>query len=190
MRLLFAHSRDHALLALVIEEAHKVVKEKRTFLGRTALQKIMYFLKVSRVPMSYRFDIHHHGPFCQEILRDAQWLMADDVIIDSSRDPDKYSNYAPGKAIGDLLTRYKNVVNWHRRKVCEVVHALAPLAPEDLEMLATLDYIYRELTASGKKGPWKDRVIARFMQIKGSKFRQGLVESAYDAMVKAHLVRP
>ena len=39
------------------------------YLGRTALQKIVYFLQISGVPMRYRFDIYHYGPYCDRITR-------------------------------------------------------------------------------------------------------------------------
>jgi hypothetical protein len=38
-------------------------------LGRTAIQKILYFLQALNVPMRYRFDVHDHGPFARRLWR-------------------------------------------------------------------------------------------------------------------------
>lgn len=143
MSLLLADSQDHALLAMVIQEASQAASEQGSFVGRTAVQKIVYFLKAIGVPMGYRFDIHHYGPFCDEILRDVEWLIADNVIIDRSNSPEKYSNYTPAAALPELLTKYNNLEPL-RRQVQSVVRTLVPMRPERLELIATLDYLYRK----------------------------------------------
>jgi hypothetical protein len=62
------------------------------------------------------------------------------------------------------------------------------LRPEYLELIATLHYLYREQTASGRKGPWKDRVVSRLMEVKSGKFQRSVVEDAYGRMIEAGLV--
>ena len=73
------------------------------YLGRTAIQKILYFLQISGVPMRYRFDIYHYGPYCDRLSRDVEWLMADGVLKDASSNTRKYSNYRPDAAAEELL---------------------------------------------------------------------------------------
>ena len=94
MSLCLTGTQDHSLLAMVVQEARRAAETWGGFVGRTAVQKMMYFLKATGVPMTYRFDIYHYGPFCEEILRDVEWLIADGVITDLSDKPEKYSNYA------------------------------------------------------------------------------------------------
>jgi hypothetical protein len=57
-----------------------------------------------------------------------------------------------------------------------------------LELLATLDYLYRQIKAGGGSGPWKKRVIDRFMEVKRDKFQRTAVSDAYDSMVGANLI--
>ena len=189
MSLFLADGQDHALLAMVIEEASQTASEQGSFVGRTAVQKIMYFLKALGVPMGYRFDIHHYGPFCDEILRDAEWLIADNVIVDHSNNPQKYSNYTPDAALPELLAKYNNLEPL-RKQIQSVVRTLVPMRPERLELLATLDYLYRKHRAGGGDGPWKSSVLKSFLEIKGERFQQADVEHVYDAMVKIGLVTP
>jgi uncharacterized protein YwgA len=190
MALFLTGNRDQALLAMVIQEARQAADAQGGFVGRTALQKVMYFLKAMGVPMGYRFDIHHYGPFCDEILRDTDWLITDRVIRDRSDNASRYSNYAPGEAITELLSRHKDVTEPYREVVRKVVRALIPLRPERLELIATLDYLYRRKRASGGPGPWKQSVITQFLDLKGDKFSPEGISQSYDAMVEVGLVEP
>ena len=134
--------------------------------------------------MTYRFDIYHYGPFCDELQKDMEWLMADGVVEDVSKE-DRYSNYAPGPAADEIFASHGDIVTELRNQVSGIVSALAPMRPEELELFATLDYLYRKQVASSGSGPWKDSVIARFCEVKGTKFAMTTVEAAYDAMAKS-----
>ena len=71
---------------------------------------------------------------------------------------------------------------------------MLPLTPDQLELIATLDFAYRWERASGGSGPWKQRVIKKFFEIKmnkKSKFDPNdpkKIEKAYDSLVKAKLI--
>lgn len=188
MSLVIATTQDQALLALVIKKSQEAAQARGAFVGRTALQKLLYFLKVLGVPMNYRFDIYNYGPFCAEIMSDAEVLLADDVIVDSSNDRNKYSNYAPGRCCAELLDGHAGFVGKVEDKVSKVAKALAPLRPEHLELLATLHYAHRWVRASGGKGPWRRKTIRRFEEIKGERFSSQQVNSGYDALVGAGLL--
>jgi uncharacterized protein len=187
MGLVLTGSRDHALLALSIQEAHRVASKQQGYVGRTAVQKIMYFLQAMGVAMGYRFDIYHYGPFCEDILADVDWLVADEVVKDTSPDQSRYSRYAPGPAINELLSRHTQTVERHREQVRRVVHALVPLKPEHMELIATLDYLYRQRRASGGPGPWKPAVLARFQEVKKERFTPQQVAETYDALAAVGL---
>ena len=187
MPLFLAHTWNQALLAAVIEEAGTVAKEQDSYVGRTALQKVMYFLKVAGVPMGYRFEIHNFGPFCDSILSDAEVLLADDVIVDRSSNIKKYSNYAPGNSSPELIEMHGAEIEKCRPQIRNVVQKLVPLKPDHLELLATLDFAYRWIKASGTPGPFHDRVVDRFVEIKKNKFPRSVVEQTYRSMVEANL---
>ncbi len=158
------------------------------YLGRTALQKILYFLQLSGVPLRYQFDVYHYGPYCVRIARDVEWLVADSVLRDASSNPEKYSNYRPAEAADELLQSHAAALRAHQDTIDKVVETLLPFEPEHLELLATLDYLYRQIKAGGGPGPWKERVIDRFMEVKKDKFQRPAVADAYDSMVRANLL--
>lgn len=178
---------EHAVLTAIAQVA--AGHTDKGYLGRTALQKIVYFLQLSGIPMRYRFDIYHYGPFCARISRDVEWLVADGVLRDASFSPEKYSNYRPGDAAEELLRSHVDALQNHQETINKVVQTLLPLDPAHLELLATLDYLYRQIKAGGGSGPWKERVINRFMEVKKDKFQRDNVSAAYDAMVQADLIK-
>jgi uncharacterized protein YwgA len=188
MTLLLTGSREHALLGMIVQEAAEATRAGGGYLGRTAMQKIPYFLKILGVPMGYRFDLHHYGTYCQAISTHIDWLVADQVIVDNSNNQEKYSRYQPGPALNELLSMHETDLEPHRETIRDVVRALLPLSPERLELIATLHYLYREQHASGDTGPWKDRVLARFLEVKKEKFPEEQVSVAYDQLVQAGLL--
>src|SRR5258706_6475687 len=144
MSLFLTGTWEHALLAMIAKEAAGVSQEQGGYLGRTAMQKIVYFLQVLEVPMRYRFELFHYGPFCQNILGDLEWLVADQVISDRSPNPEKYSKYTPGLACEELLAKHAAKLKECQDTVKSTVKALLPLKPDHLELIATLDYAFRE----------------------------------------------
>jgi hypothetical protein len=135
--------------------------------------------------MRYRFDIYHYGPYCDRISRDVELLLADGVLEDISLNPEKYSNYRPADEAGELLQSHAEALRAQQETIANVVQALLPLEPGHLELLATLDYLYRQKRAGGGAGPWKESVIDRFMEVKKDKFQRAAVSAAYDSMVRA-----
>lgn len=185
MGILLTGTQDQALLAFVIAEARKVADRHRNYLGRTAVQKIMYFLKIAGVPMRYRFSIHHYGPFSDQILSDSELLIVDSVIMDRSPQTEKYSDYAPDEAFDELISRYQGEINPWREIIARVVRDLAPFNPEQMEATATLDYIYRQQLATSNGQPTRESVVDKFMEIKGEKFQRRDIERLYDVMPKS-----
>ena len=193
MSLMFADSRDHALTALVIKEAHHALAQGGGFVGRTAVQKIIYFLKALGVPMKYKFRLHHYGPYSDELRDDVDCLLADEVISDISADPEKFSNFEPSTESEGLIHHYKKAFSGHENVIEKIARTLAQFSPEHLELIMTLDYLYRVERAKEPKGDIKETVLGRFMDLKGNKLRKTVtldketVSDWYDKMVEMEL---
>ncbi len=187
MSLFLTRTWEHALLAKVVKEAADAAQQQGGYLGRTAIQKIVYFLQVLNVPMRYRFEVFHYGPFCSTILGDLEWLIADDVIADSSPDKGKYSKYTPGPNCDELIEKHAAKLRQYDETVKSTVKVLLPLKPDHLELVATLDYAFREMKATVGKKPPKEKVIARFQEFKGQKFNEKDIGETYDRLEAAGL---
>jgi len=182
-------TREQALLAVVIAEARKVADQQESFVGRTALQKILYFLKESGVPMRYKFDIHHFGPFCENILDDAELLVAEDAVVDASEKP-KYSNYAPSSKLEELVSPYEDQIAPFRETIKKVVETLIPLSPTRQELLATLHFAYRWIIATGVESDQvKANTVNKFIEFKKEKFSRQEIEDAYEQFIRVGLFK-
>ncbi|MCA9111816.1 MAG: hypothetical protein KDA52_17820 [Planctomycetaceae bacterium] len=186
MNLLLEHRWEHALVAAVIEAASK--SNGGSYLGRTAMQKLMYFLQVLNVPMRFKFRIHHYGPFSDELADTLDWLQADDVIEDRSRET-RYSNYAPGENWHEIKSRFQSDLGQYQEMIDAVAKAMGGMDPDQLELIATLDFCYRWVHARGGNGPWKELTIQKFKQIKGDKFTDSKISDSYDRLARVKLIQ-
>jgi len=108
-----SESISNALVACLIKQYKD---ESRRPLGRTILQKLCYFAKASGVPLPFRFEIYHYGPFSQEIFDRTEDLLSDGVIEDWSGDPGQ-SNYVPGST----FDAYLNVQRASQQRQCSFI---------------------------------------------------------------------
>jgi hypothetical protein len=158
-------------------------------IGRTALQKILYFLGVRGVPLEYRFDLYHYGPFCQDILYDAGLLESLGAIEDSKSGYNGGSKYEAGANLETLLKEHQEIIEKHSSTIDEVIALLAELDATSLEVVATIDYFYRYVSAMELPEPRKEEVLKRFFEAKKQHLdkRDG-VGNMYDQMQKIGMV--
>lgn len=185
MTLLLPHRWEHALVAATVKAANDGFPN--CTLGRTAIQKLLYFMKVLGVPMRYDFDMHHFGPFCSDVASDVEWLLADDVILDQSG-KESSSNYKPGQNADELRCQFSDRLDQHLSTIQNVCNALSDMSPRSLELISTIDFSYRWVKARGGNGPWKPHVVEKFKQIKKEKFREEEIEKWYGVLVEATLI--
>ena len=186
MTLTLDYRWEHALIAATVEAAKR--RCPVCSIGRTAIQKLLYFMNVLGVPMKYSFEIHHYGPFCADIMYDVEWLLEDQVIEDQSHEQGRYSSYVPGAHWSDLSEAFKDQLESHQQLIFSVCDALSDLSPETLELIATLDFCYRWVRARGGCDSRRDAAIEKFKQIKKDKFTDAQIHHWYDVLVKAQLV--
>jgi uncharacterized protein YwgA len=182
----FSTTREHALLAVVIQKASTSKGGYR--LGRTAVQKVMYFLKALEVPMRYVFDIHYYGPYCSAITEDLVSLMADEIVRDESANGEGGSRYAPSTEIADLTSRFTSYLEENMGKVENVVRIFSTLPAEVLELLATVDFFYRREREHLSSTLLREKVIAEVKRAKSDKFDDETIYAAYDALARIGLL--
>jgi hypothetical protein len=107
--------------------------------------------------------------------------------MDASTTPTKYSNYRPDVGAEERIQSHSSALKPHLNTITTVVQKLSSLEPNHLELLATLDYLYRHLKAGGGPGPWKPKVVTRFLEVKKDKFSPDDVSKAFDSMVEGNI---
>jgi len=176
--------RSDALVAYLID-AYTNVSQRNP--GRTILQKLCYFAKASGVPLPFRFEIYHYGPFSQEIFDATERLLLDSAIEDASEDAGQ-SNYIPGPNLKLLLDRFSAEINQHKRHLRLVAEMFSPLNASQMELISTIHYLYKSHREWFDRAPKKHAVVASVLEVKGRKFSKEIVEEVYDLLRKAALL--
>jgi uncharacterized protein YwgA len=158
------------------------------FLGRTAIQKLTYFARATGVPVPCSFEIYNYGPYSDQVTFAVDGLLADQVLMDTSTNASKYSNYrlVVDKALFPQEMQRK--VGPHKAQIECVVKNLGHFRPEQLELIATLHFVHHRLESTHRKKPSQSTVITEFQKIKGNKFDKGEVTAWYGALKNAGLV--
>jgi uncharacterized protein len=136
-------------LAVITELAKQAPR-----LGRTALMKHLFFLKVlRRVPLPYNFRLYTHGPFDADVLDDLQYAQVLGAI-ESTLVP-----YSGGygyelragtnaekieKQATDFVAQYRDSIGW-------VLKEFGNRTALDLEMVSTLIFVDRSLAEKGAR---------------------------------------
>lgn len=182
--LVYSNDLRSAFLAAIVETFAAVYPDRQ--LGRTAMQKLTYFVKVLGVPVPCSFGIYTYGPYSDQVAFTVDSLLADDVIEDRSRKPE-YSNYRPGPNSRELLSEFDRDLHPYQGQINIVVEALGKFSPNQLELVSTLHFIAKRQMQVYKDFS-KQSVLGEFKSIKGDKFRDSDVSACYQSLAGARLI--
>jgi uncharacterized protein YwgA len=183
-QIFFSDKVADALVAYLIK-SYKSVSSKT--LGRTILQKLCYFAEASGVPLPFRFEIYHYGPFSQEIFDRAESLLLDSVIEDRSNDPGR-SDYVPGPNLDLFLDCFGDAIREHEANLQRVATMFSRLDPSQMELVSTIHYMHSSHHEWFKEAPSKEVVVSSVLQVKGEKFSRETVDRVYDMLREAKLL--
>lgn len=158
------------------------------FLGRTAMQKLVYFARATDVPVPCSFEIYNYGPYSDQVTFAVDGLLADEVLVDTSPYCSRYSNYRLASDKVLFPQELERKMTPHREQIDRVVKHLGSFRPEQLELIATLHFVHHRLESIHRKKPAQSAVIAEFHKVKGNKFDKHEVTAWYDALKNSGLV--
>lgn len=110
--------------------------------GRKKLQKIIYFVDELGWNLFNDFRFHIYGPYSENLFYEVQNLIDSDLIKEEKKNK-KYS-YAitvKGKSLLEILKTHRDELE---HKTCKLVDQLESFSSEELEIMASLDYISKE----------------------------------------------
>lgn len=163
----------HALLAMVVKEWHRLVPGHVHKLGKTKMQKLVYFLKASGVPLPFDFDIHYYGPYSQELAEEMDWL---EVLglVDSARDGNVGVDYRPGDAMEEAMSRYREYLEKHSAAIRRTIEVFKDMSVRDLELHATVHFVRK----SGGRTRSVEETLDGVKSLKGDRFREDEIRGA------------
>lgn len=185
MRPVFSDNSTSALLVEIVKSFETL--HPKNYLGRTAIQKLAYFCQVLGTPLPCSFEIYNYGPYSDELKFTIDSLLADEILIDASQQPGKYSNYKIAASRVDFSSEVQAIAASNRRTIQSVVEAFGGFDPSQLELIATLHFIAQKHTHINGRVR-KESVIDEFERIKKDKFNRSDVEDWYDSLAQANLI--
>lgn len=184
--LIFSDDLCCAFMAAIVRSYQQKVGDTH-YLGRTAMQKLVYFAKALNIPIPCSFEIYTYGPYSDAVTFSVESMMADDVIKDISPKA-AYSNYRLGDNATEILEKYSDALSPYNDQIDGLVSVLGKFKPDQLELIATLHFAHESLKRIDRKEPDKQAVIDEFRRFKKDKFPEKEVESGYEALMSAKII--
>jgi hypothetical protein len=124
-----------------------------TKLGRTALMKCLFFLKMLKhVPMPYSFGLYTYGPFDSNVLEDLQYAEAlgavEGTLVEYPRA--RGYEYQSGPKLEEIEKKAEEFLSRHQESIDWVLSEFGGRSAIDLEMASTLVFIDRVSKAKVK----------------------------------------
>lgn len=163
--------------------------DKVKLLGKTALQKLVYFLQEwKNVPLGYNFELYTYGPFSADLMGDLDYsetlgAVRIDHIINGGY------NISPADQNAEVQQRAVDFFDKHLSALEEVVVAFGKLSAWQLELRATLYFAYLEMAS--KPDPFDDDDLMNILRsLKPGKFnedqiRQAISDLRYRGVISA-----
>jgi len=186
-RLAYSNNLCSAFMAAIVASYERLIGG-RHYLGRTAVQKLVYFAKALGVPVPCSFEIYTYGPYSDAVTFSVDSMLADDVLKDVSSEPQVYSNYRLGDNAGEILDAYRTLLEPYLPMIDAVVKSLGKFKPQELELVATLHFIHHRLKQVWRRDPQKDQVLDEFRRVKHGRFSETEIEVFYHALKNAKLI--
>jgi uncharacterized protein YwgA len=133
----------------LIQELSSEMKTRGHTFGKTALQKLVYFLEeFTDVETGYEFSLYTYGPFSSALLGDldnAKELGAVEVVYNGFTNG---YDIRPG-ANTSIREKARQYIEGHAATIKKIVKEFGGMYAKDLELRATLVYAERDARARG-----------------------------------------
>jgi uncharacterized protein len=133
---------------LIVELAERM-KERQMSFGKTALQKLVYFLQeLYKVECGYHFSLYTYGPFSSLLVSDLDSVSAfRGVEIEYSG---QGYEIEPGPKAASVREHAKSFIDDHDEAIENIVDEFGKMWANQLELRATIVFAERDARASGE----------------------------------------
>lgn len=151
-----------------------LAQNARAKLGKTQVQKLVYFLQDCGVPLEYEYEIYHYGPYSFDLARELNSLDSLGVLKVQS-DP---SGFGFDISVGKFADRFK-LDPKYQKKVEKVVSQFGLNTAAELEAKATIHFVHSVVEEKKTtSGSMRSEVIKRVCALKPH-FSKDFVKSCY-----------
>jgi uncharacterized protein YwgA len=172
-------------IAYILEE----LGEKRLYYGTIVVQKIIYFLQESfQVKLPYNFYFYHFGPY-DEVLDTHLHIMKNYGLIEIGFDPKGMGYDIKVKdAAKEYIYSAKEFIEENKDKVESVLKHFGKYEPKDLELAATIHFVFKNNEKDFKDAKLKQVVIEKVRNLK-PKFLNQQIEKEYEHLVQIDILK-
>lgn len=151
--------------AVIIELASRFSTQSRP-LGKTALQKYVYFLQeLYDVDVGYEFSLYTYGPFSAELMQDLDVTHAMGAV-EVTYDPYTNAyNIRPGPKKDAIRNRASGFLERVKHALDQVLAYFGNYGARELELQATIVYAERDAKRRSEALP-EDHLVQRVHEIK------------------------
>jgi len=151
-------------------------------LGKIQLQKIIYFLQESDIPLKYNYEIYHYGPYCFELAGNLDSLNSSGVL-DVTPDNTGYGYHiVQGKFSDNFYGKDLTVTtNKYKKQIDFVLANFASCTVSEIELKATIHFVHKMLTMHEYHS--KEDIVRRVQELK-PKFTPKYISDCYDELNK------
>ena len=159
-----------------------LVQNARAKLGKTQVQKLVYFAQDCGVPLDYKYEIYHYGPYSFELAHDLGSL--DSLgVINVDNDP---SGFGFDISSGKFAQRFQ-LEPKYLKKVEKVISQFGSDTPAQLEVKATIHFVHSVVKKKTSSGKAKSDVIQRVRALK-PRFREDFVKKCYSDLKESRWI--
>jgi len=158
-----------------------LVKNAKTKLGKTQLQKLVYFAQDAGVPLNYSYEIYHYGPYSFELSHDLGSLDSLGVLNVASEP----SGYGFEISAGRFSEKFKLEAKY-QKKVERVLDQFGLNSAAQLEVKATIHFVHSVLKKKIPPAKAKAEVVEKVLALK-PRFTEEFVSGCYSDLERSGL---
>src|SRR5579863_10451358 len=159
-----------------------LVQGARARLGKTQVQKLVYFVQDSGVPLEYKYEIYHYGPYSFELSHELSSLDSLGVLNVES-DP---SGFGFDISAGKFAVRF-HLEPSYQKKVEKVLAEFGANTPAQLEVKATIHFVHSLIKKRFSSSKIKPEVMQKVRALK-PRFTEDFVKNCYSDLERVHRI--
>jgi uncharacterized protein YwgA len=160
--------------------AYMICKQQKIY-GKVALQKILYFIKESGVPIEADYFMHIFGPFSLDVASRYHIFIAKGIL---KKEPETWGeSFVKGENCEGIDKAGQDFLNSYRKRIDSVLDNVRDKYPLDLELYATTHYIIKDRIERGQS-VGEGEVVRDVKAEKGPKFSEEDIKKSYSDIMK------
>jgi len=151
-------------------------------LGKTQVQKLVYFAQHCGMPLQYRYQIYRYGPYSFDLSQELSSLDSLGVLNMQSAP----SGYGLDISVGKFADRFK-LEPRYQKKIQKIVKDFGSNTVAQLEVKATIHFVFSVVKKTASGGKTRPQVVQKVHALKPH-FSQSFIKRCYSDLEQANWI--